>query len=120
MTKTTRAAVSGDTNAAILNERLRVGAILESPEGRRNPGMATELALRTALDAETAKGILAQAPAANPYLAAMDAQGPIGLLNATTADFTPADPKAERLKEIEGSIAAFNASRGFKTPKAGA
>jgi hypothetical protein len=113
------AAVSGDTNAAVLSERMRVAAILESPEGKRNPGMAAELALRTSLDVETAKSILGQAPAANPYLAAMDREGPIGL-SAATADFAPADAKAERLKEIAEGVAAFNASRGFATPKAGA
>ena len=47
MTKTTKlAAVSGDTNAAVLSERMRVSAILESVEGKKNPGMAQELALR--------------------------------------------------------------------------
>jgi hypothetical protein len=78
MTNKTPAATSGRTNSAVLSERLRISAILESPEGRRNPGMAAEFALRTALDADTAKALLSQAPAANPYLAAMDAQGPIG------------------------------------------
>jgi hypothetical protein len=108
------AATSGELNAAVLSERLRVSAILESPEGKRNPGLATELALRTALDVESAKAILAQAPAANPYLAAMDHEGPIGL-SAATADFTN-DPKAARMKEIEETMASFNAVNGY-TPK---
>jgi hypothetical protein len=110
------AAVSGDTNAAVLAERLRVSAILESAEGRKNPELATELALRTALDVESARAILARAPAANPYLAAMDREGPIGL-SVATADFTN-DPKAERLKEIAGSVAAHNAAKGYAKPKA--
>jgi hypothetical protein len=116
MTKTP-AAVSGRENARILGDRVRVGEILTSAAGQRNPGMAIELALHTNLGAEQAIAILAQAPAANPYLAAADAQCPIGL-SATTADFSPADPKAERLKEISGSVAAFNAARGY-TPKTG-
>lgn len=116
MTKTP-AATSGRTNSAVLSERLRISAILESPEGRKNPGMAAEFALRTALDAETAKSLLALAPAANPYLAAMDREGPIGL-SAATADFSPTDPKAERLKEITEGVAAFNAARGYP-PKTG-
>lgn len=100
-------AVTGDENAAIASERLRIAAILESPEGKRNPAMAQKLALGSVLDAETARSILAEAPAANPYLAAMDREGPIGL-SAATVDIT-GDPKAARLKEIEGSMQAFNA-----------
>jgi hypothetical protein len=112
----TIAAVSGDTNATVLAERMRVAAIIESPAGKRNPAMANRLALYTALDAETAKDILSQAPAANPYLAAMDREGPIGL-SAATADFTN-DPKAARKKELNESMAAFNADRGYKPKKA--
>ncbi|WP_407194292.1 hypothetical protein [Bradyrhizobium sp. STM 3566] len=100
-------AVTGEANAAIASERLRIAAILESPEGKRNPAMAQKLALGSALDAETARSILAEAPAANPYLAAMDREGPIGL-SASTVDIT-GDPKAARMKEIEGSMKAFNA-----------
>src|ERR1700682_3116613 len=109
MTKTTKlAAVSGDTNAAVLSERLRVSAILESPEGKRNPAMATTLALRSSLDAETARSLLATAPAANPYLEAMNQQGPINLgdgIGANVETFVN-DPKAARLKEIEVNVAA--------------
>ncbi|MDI4236801.1 hypothetical protein OZ411_28720 [Bradyrhizobium sp. Arg237L] len=101
--------MSGDDNAAIASERLRIAAILESPEGKRNPAMAQKLALYSALDADAARGILAEAPAANPYLQAMDAQGPIGL-SAATLDVSN-DPKAARLKEIETNMAAFNSER---------
>lgn len=110
------AAVSGDTNAAVLSERMRVSAILESPEGKMNPELAAELALRTALDVDSAKAILGRAPAANPYLAAMDREGPIGL-SAATADFSN-DPKAARLKEIEQSVGNFNAEKGYVSVKA--
>lgn len=114
MTKTTKlAAVSGDTNAAVLSERLRVSSILESAEGKRNPGMAQELALRTALDAETARSILARAPAANPFTEAMSRLGPINIgegIGANVETFNT-DPRAARLKEIEGSMEAFNASQ---------
>lgn len=103
------AAVSGDTNSAVLSERMRVSAILESPEGKRNPTMATELALRTPLDAEQARAILAQAPAANPYLAAMAKEGPLGI-EAETVNMTE-DAKSARLKEISAGVKAFNESR---------
>ncbi len=124
MTKTTKlAAVSGDTNAAVLSERLRVSAILESAEGKRNPAMAQELALRTALDAETARSILARAPAANPFTEAMSRLGPINIgdgIGANVETFN-SDPRAARLKEIEGSMAAFNADKhgtARRTPRA--
>jgi hypothetical protein len=124
MTKTTKlAAVSGDTNAAVLSERLRVSAILESAEGRRNPSMAQELALRTALDAESARSILARAPAANPFTEAMSRQGPIGIgdgIGANVETFN-SDPRTARLKEIEVSVAAYNDDvRGTarRTPRA--
>jgi hypothetical protein len=114
MTKPSKlTAVSGDVNSAVLSERLRVSAILESAEGKRNPAMANQLALRTTLDAETARSILAQAPSSNPYLDAMSRQGPINIgdgIGATVETFN-SDPRAARLKEIDGSMAAFNASQ---------
>lgn len=105
------ATVTGDENAAIAAERLRVASILESPEGRRNPAMAQKLALYSVLDAETARGILAEAPAANPYLQAMDREGPLGL-GAASVDLSD-DPKAARLKELSAGVAAFNAEKGW-------
>lgn len=114
MSKTTKAAaVSGDTNAAVLSERLRVSAILESAEGKRNPAMAQELALRSSLDVETARSILGKAPASNPYLDAMAQQGQINLgdgIGANVETFTN-DPKAARLKEIEANVKTFNTER---------
>jgi hypothetical protein len=113
MTKTKLAAVSGDTNAAVMSERLRVAAILESAEGRRNPRMAQHLALRSTLDAETARSILAESPSSNPYLDAMSIQGPINIgegIGANVETFRN-DPRAARLKEIEESMKAFNADK---------
>jgi hypothetical protein len=75
--------------------------------------MATQLALWTALDADQAKAILVTAPAANPYLAAMDREGPIGI-NADAPNFTDGDAKAARMKEIRANVQVFNESRGFK------
>jgi hypothetical protein len=124
MTKTTKpAAVSGGTNAAVLSERLRVSAILESAEGRRNPKMAQHLALRSTLDAETARSILAESPSANPYLDAMAQQGPINIGDGigTSVETFNSDPRAARLKEIEISVAAFNADKNGtarRTPRA--
>ncbi|WP_291843017.1 hypothetical protein [Bradyrhizobium sp.] len=110
--------VAGDINAAVLSERLRVSAILESAEGKRNPAMATELALRTSLDVDTARGLLAKAPAANPYLAALDRETVVNM-SAATADFSAPDPKAARLQEIRENVASFNSARGYTKPSKG-
>lgn len=107
-------AASGETNSAVMADRMRVAAIIESPLGKRNPAMATKLALYTSLDTETALSILADAPPANPYTAAMDQLGPTGVNGAKPADFSAPDPKAARLKEISVNVAAFNAARRGK------
>lgn len=111
MTTTDRAAVSGETNASVLSERLRVSAILESPEGKLNPELARELALRSTLDAETARAILSKAPASNPYLAAMAKEGPVSI-DAATADFSN-DPKVARQREIADGMKSFNIGMGY-------
>jgi len=110
-------AVSGEENAAMFSDRARISAILESPEGKRNPTLANELALHTTLSAEMSKSILSKAPADNPYLAAMNSQGPIEGLGGTaaTADFQPQDPKAARLKEISENVAMLNRAKGYTT-----
>ncbi|WP_354255281.1 hypothetical protein [Bradyrhizobium sp. F1.13.3] len=102
--------MTGEENAAITSERLRITGIIMSAEGRRNPELALEMA-ESGLDVETAKRLLAKAPPANPYIAAMDREGQIGL-SAATVDVT-SDPKTARLKELEVSVAAFNAERGW-------
>lgn len=113
-TTETLAAVSGEENAAIFSDRARIRGILESPEGRRNPALANELALHTSLDVDTAKSILSKAPADNPYTAAMNVQGPIGGLGGTAATATfDNDPKAARKQEIAESMTRFNLEKGY-------
>lgn len=109
--------VAGDVNAAVLSERLRVSAIVESAEGKRNPAMASELALRTNLDVETARSLLTKAPAANPYIAACERECVVNL-NAATVDFAAPDPNEARKKELAESIASFNATQGYTSKKA--
>lgn len=105
--------VTGEENAAITSERMRITGILTSAEGRRNPVLALEMA-ESGLDVETAKRLLAKAPAANPYLQAMDREGPTGI--GTAAVEISSDPRAARLKELEVSVAAFNAEKGWTKP----
>lgn len=112
MTKSALKTVAASENAAIAAERLRVAAILESPEGKRNPSMAQKLALYSVLDAETAISILRDAPSANPYLEAMSIQGPIGLGGAAGVEVST-DPKAARMRELTQSVTAFNLEKGW-------
>src|SRR3954470_19133995 len=108
--------VTGEENAAIASERLRITGIIMSAEGRRNPELALEMA-ESGLDVETAKRLLAKAPPANPYIAAMDREGQIGL-SAAPVDITD-DPKSARMREIQASAASFNVEKGWtKKPKA--
>lgn len=107
-------AVTGEENAVIASDRARVIAILESSEGLRNPELARKLALHSSLDVDSAKNILASAPSANPYLSAMQLEGPTGI----EASGVPVsgDAKAERLAEIGVVMDAFNRERGKVKP----
>ena len=93
-------------NSIILEERRRVAAIVESKEGLRNPKMAHELAFRTSLDPESARRLLAQAPAENPFVEAMAREG-LGLnaIEATGGEGALGeDPKERRLREIKENV----------------
>jgi hypothetical protein len=82
--------------------------------------MANHLALRSTLDAETARSILAESPSSNPYLDAMSIQGPINIgegIGANVETFTN-DPRAARLKEIEATMKAFNDDKHGTTRRA--
>lgn len=95
-----------NTNSTILAERLRIREIIESKEGLRNPKMAREFALRTSLDQESARRLLAQAPAENPFVEAMAREG-INL-NAVEASGGEGalgeDPRERRIREIKANV----------------
>jgi hypothetical protein len=100
------------TKAEIMAEdRHRISTILESPEGLRNPAMARRLAIERGMDARDAIELLKSAPAANPYLAAMDAQGAIGIGAPATASGL-SDPRDLKRAEIAASMAIFNSVQG--------
>jgi hypothetical protein len=108
--------VSGNENASIIAERTRVAAIVESPEGLARPSAARQLALRSSMDAEAAVEFLRTIPADNPYIAAMEKEGAVGISAAApgaSGSFL-SDPKASRLAEIKGSMAAFNETAGYR------
>ncbi|MFL6837877.1 MAG: hypothetical protein ACJ8FZ_11295 [Bradyrhizobium sp.] len=71
--------------------------------------------LYSVLDVESAISLLADVPLANPCLEAMSIQGPIGLGGAPAVEDSN-DPKAARLRELEQSVAAFNAEKGWTKP----
>jgi hypothetical protein len=100
------AAQAPTVNQVLAAERIRIGAIIESPEGLRNPKMAIQLALRTSLDVESSRGLLAQAPADNPFIAAMSRETMD--LNALSGDgeisSLGADPKAARAAELKRNL----------------
>ena len=105
----------------LLTERLRISAILESPEGLRAPKLARELALRSPLPPEQVLGILAAAPSESPFLDAM-ANESVGLTSGHTNPATsgrfgnPDASKEARLVEIAAAAASYNAARGY-SPK---
>jgi|GEM_PF-3367340 len=100
--------VTGAVNATLVAERLRISSIIESSEGKRNPELAAELALRSNMDAEAARAILAKAPSDNPFMQAMQSES----INVGPAPLDPTG-KAARLAEIKVSMKAFNESRGY-------
>jgi len=95
-------------------ERQRIMAILESPEGLKNPEAARKMAFAGMLP-DQARDILAGLPAANPYLAALDREAATGISPGHSGDvFAAADPKAERLKEIKKNVGAFAEAKGYR------
>ena len=97
--------VSASANETLLGERLRIASIIESPEGILRPEVARKLALHSTMDSASAVELLRSVPVANPYLAAMQVEGPIGIdsLSASTPN-TPEGKKQKRIEEIRRNI----------------
>lgn len=109
----------GNVNAAVAMERMRISAIMESPEGLLRPKAALQLALRSDMASASAVEFLRTTPADNPYLIAMATEGPVNIGGSMGATAGPTDPKAARLAEIAGSMTNYNATQGYapKKPK---
>ena len=105
-------------NAALALDRQRVADIMESPEGLLRPKAALQLALRSTMDSVSTIEFLRTLPADNPYLAAMNAEGPIDIGGANVGASMSTDKKAARLAELKGSMSQFNLNRGY-TAKSG-
>ena len=103
--KIPNAKIAGNANEAIMADRLRVSTILESPEGIARPRIAQHLALRSNMDATSALELLRATPVDNPYVAAMDALGPVNIESFASA--APSSPEAKREKrraEIQRNV----------------
>jgi hypothetical protein len=89
--------------------------ILESPEGLRNPDAARKLALTSNMSVEQSRDLLAGLPAANPYLAALDREGAVGISSGFAGDvFAAADPKEARKKELAENTRNYAKAQGYK------
>lgn len=105
----------------LADERTRISAILESPEGRANMTTALELALRSDLQADQARAILRTMQPESPFLAAMAREGVIGIAPAgapveVIAATTAEAKKNTRRAELAAAAAATNAAKG-RAPK---
>ena len=99
------AKVAGSANEVLLNERLRINSIVSSPEGIARPELARKLALESNIDAQSAVELMKTVPVSNPYVAAMDALGPVNIESfATVSPTTPEDKRAKRLTELRRNI----------------
>ena len=104
----------------IAGERLRILSIVESAEGQRAPKSAFKLAVNSNLSVAMAVDMLKGFPAENPFMEAMQSEGPMGLGgNFASADkFVSGDPKELRKAELALAATAHNASRGYNAPGA--
>ena len=97
--------VSASTNETLLGERLRIAAIIESAEGVLRPEVARKLALHSSMDATSAVELMRSVPVANPYLAAMNIEGPVNIdsLSGATPN-SPDEKKRKRIEEIRRNV----------------
>ena len=97
--------VSASANETLLGERLRIASIIESPEGILRPEVARKLALHSTMDSASAVELLRSVPVANPYLAAMNLEGPVGVDSLSGASpNNAADKKQKRIEEIRRNV----------------
>jgi hypothetical protein len=112
----TNTTITTETDASIrLDERLRIAAILESPEGLARPTQALHLAMKTNMDPVSANELLATMPEANPFEEAMS-RNAIGIAGGSKENANgnrSESAKEKRLAEIAQVGKTFNATKGF-------
>ncbi len=110
------AATKAEVAEIVAGERLRIMAILESPEGRSHPATARHFALNTGMTSEQANGALANLPIESPFLEAMEREGPVGVRQGSpgaSGTPMPVSGREARLIEIKANMQAYNRSRGY-------
>jgi hypothetical protein len=103
--------ISASASAILMDERMRVSSILESPEGLARPKAALQLALRSTMDAQSAIDMLKTIPVDNPYIAAMDLEGAVNVNAMGANPFVTGDKKAKRLAELSANLAPMKKAR---------
>lgn len=99
-------------------ERVRISAILESPEGIAHPATARELALRSNMAPDQALALMGRLPRENPAADAfLDAMGreAVGITPGIAAsEAVHGDAKAARLEELKAAGRAVAEERGYR------
>jgi hypothetical protein len=100
---------------AVIEDRARIAAIMESPEGKRSPKAALKLALYSGLSVEMSLDLLRDLPKeTSGFEAAMEREGKIGLAGPLggAAELTP---KEQRLAELRQAGTQRALAHGYIT-----
>ena len=105
---------------ALVEQAMRIEAILTAPEADGREAMARKFALSTNLSVESVIELLGAAPKANGnrdlWLAAMSKEGPLGLAPEHTT--IAQDAKSKREAELKRAAAHVSATKYGKRVKA--
>lgn len=105
------------TESEILAEdRTRILAILESPEGLARPASARKIALVHGMGVEAAREFLRDLPQESAFAAAMDREGPVNI-GASMGGPVSRDPKEARKAELSKAAAAHALGKGYISPE---
>ncbi|WP_424362980.1 hypothetical protein [Methylocystis parvus] len=100
----------------LAEDRTRILAILESPEGLARPASARKCALVMGLSVEMSLDFLRGLPVESAFAAAMQTEGPIGI-GAAMGGPVAGDAKTRRLAEIKQAGAAHSLAKGYISPE---
>jgi hypothetical protein len=88
---------------AVIEDRARIAAIMESPEGKRSPRAALKLALYSGLSADMALDLLKDLPReTSGFEAAMEREGHIGISSplGSPSALSPRDQRKAELAQV--------------------
>ena len=103
-----------EISAAVSEERGRIIAIVNSPEGRSRRDAALHLTLNSDLEMKSAIELLAKMPeeTSSKFLSAMEREA-VNFTGSIGSSNVSGDPKTARLSEIKGSMKHFNHDKGY-------